>query len=179
MSTTIHNFQKSLIKSHKWSEAPWWEKVYRKAFHNFASMQNIRNDGWAQRGGIDRIVTLDSGRTVLVDEKVREEDWPDILWEFYSDKDRKKPGWCAKDLACDFIAYAFIPSEICYLLPFLQMRRAWTTNRYDWCAKAENNECGFRFVDAVNEGYTTRSVAVPTGISLAAIRDAMTVRWCE
>jgi hypothetical protein len=43
----------------------------------------------AQRGGIDRILTLECGRTYTVDEKVRMEDWPDILLERWSDEARR------------------------------------------------------------------------------------------
>lgn len=173
----LHNFRESLAKSHAQADAPWWEEVYRKAFHNFAGMVCVRDDGWAQRGGIDRVITLTSGRTVTVDEKIREEDWPDILWEYLSSVESGTPGWCAKDLACDFIAYAFVPSQRCYLLPTLQMRRAWRENHKDWVRKGRERRGGFRIVDAVNRGYSTRSVAVPISVTMDAIRDAMVVDW--
>ena len=172
-----HNFSESLAKSHRQADAPWWEKVYREAFPAFAGMVCVRDDGWAQRGGIDRVITLSSGRTVTVDEKVREKDWPDILWEYWSDKAKKKRGWCAKDLACDYIAYAFVPSQTCYLLPTLQVRKAWRMFGKDWCEKANKNQDGFRIVDAPNATYITRCVAVPIDVSLSAITEALTVRW--
>ena len=53
------------------------------------------------------------------DEKVRAEDWPDILLEQWSDEDRRAPGWVQKPLACDYIAYSFAPSGVCYLLPVM------------------------------------------------------------
>lgn len=52
-------------------------------------MVSVRDDGWAQRGGIDRVITLACGRTIKIDEKVRKEDWPDILLERWSDEQRK------------------------------------------------------------------------------------------
>jgi hypothetical protein len=36
---------------------------------------------------------------------------PDFLLEYWSDYERRSPGWIEKDLACDFIAYAFVPSR--------------------------------------------------------------------
>lgn len=169
MSIT-HDFQKSLAKSHAQADAAWWRDVYRKAFPNLESMVCVRDDGWAQRGGIDRVLTLSSARTVRVDEKVREQDWPDILLEYWSDKDRKILGWVAKDLACDYIAYAFVPSQVCYLLPFLELRRAWQQNGKQWVSLY-----GHR--DAQNKGYVTRSCAVPTKVLFDALTQAMRVDW--
>lgn len=176
-SMKVHDFKESLAKSYKWSDADWWEPTYRQAFPNFGHMLCVRDDGWAQRGGIDRVVVLTSGKTLAIDEKVREEDWPDILLETWSNRDRKIPGWMQKDLACDFIAYAFIPSQTCYLLPFLTLRRAWLTNGAEWISAAKHNEYGFRFVDSQNKGYVTRSVAVPIKVLMKSINDAMIINW--
>ena len=173
----VHSFAESLAKSAAQADAPWWEPLYRDAFPNFATMSCVRSDGWAQRGGIDRVITLASGKTVTVDEKVRERDWPDILWEFWSDRDKKTPGWVVKDLACDFIAYAFVPSRTCYLLPALQVRRAWRLHGPSWVQKARENARGFRLVEADNGRYVTVSVAVPVAETLRAITDAMVARW--
>lgn len=115
-------------------------------------------------------MTLESGKTLLVDEKVREQDWPDILLEYWSDEKRKIRGWVAKDLACDFIAYAFIPSQTCYLLPFQTLRSAWRENCGEWVQK-------YRRIEAINNGYVTVSVAVPTTILLDAMKDSMSVTW--
>lgn len=172
-----HDFSSSLARSYSQANAPWWEPVYRKAFPGFVCMHSVRCDGWAQRGGIDRVIVLASGRTVAVDEKVREKDWPDVLWEYLSNCDRKSPGWCAKDLACDFIAYAFIPSQRCFLFPALQIRRAWLENGAEWVSRARRGEPGYRIVDARNNGYVTRSVAVPLKETMRAVRDAMIVCW--
>lgn len=166
----MHDFKKSLELSHSYSEAPWWIDVYRNAFPSLKSAVYISNDGWAQRGGIDRVLTLESGKTLLVDEKVREQDWPDILLEYWSDEKRKIRGWVAKDLACDFIAYAFIPSQTCYLLPFQTLRSAWRENCGEWVQK-------YRRIEAINNGYVTVSVAVPTTILLDAMKDSMSVTW--
>lgn len=171
---TAHSFTDSLGESRAWSDAPWWGEVYRNFFHNFESMTCVRNDGWAQRGGIDRVITLSSGKCISVDEKVRSKDYGDILLEYWSDKGRKVPGWVAKDLACDFIAYAAIPTQRCYLLPFLTLRKAWRANGKRWVNT-------YRVVDAHNvrngNRWVTRSVAVPTDVLLKAINNAMLTQW--
>lgn len=165
-----HIFSESLALSHAQADAPWWFDVYRAAFPDMCSAVCVRADGWAQRGGIDRVITLSSGKTLTVDEKVRAEDWPDIALEYWSDEQRRIPGWVAKDLACDFIAYAFVPSQTCHLLPFQTLRQAWRINCREWVKK-------YRPVRAPNKGYVTVSVAVPTRVLLNALADAMTVTW--
>lgn len=173
----LHDFKTSLVLSHEQEDADWWPVVYGKAFPGFKSMVSVRQDGWAQRGGIDRVITLSSGKTVTVDEKVRSKDWGDIALERWSDRGRKVPGWIQKDLACDFISYAFVPSKRCFLFPFLTLRRAWILEGKNWIELATENAGGFRVVLAENKGYTTESIAIPTDVLLASIRQAMIVDW--
>lgn len=180
---TVHDFKSSLAWSKAQEDAPWWDDVYRAAFPDLSAAVSVRNDGWAQRGGIDRVLTLESGKTLYVDEKVREKDWPDVLLEVWSDyearnhsRERAK-GWLVKPLATDFIAYAFVPSQQCLLLPFQTLRATWRQNGRAWVAKAREKRDGFRWVDAKNNGYTTRSIAVPTETLMAAMASAMRVSW--
>lgn len=173
----LHDFSLSLARSHEQANADWWPVVYRRAFPNFAGMHCVRQDGWAQRAGIDRVITLASGKTVTVDEKVRGKDWGDIALERWSDRERRVPGWVQKDLACDFIAYAFIPSKRCFVLPFLPLRKAWLSEGRQWCELAERKADGFRVVEAENPNYTTESIAVPMDVLLSAVQRAMVVSW--
>ncbi len=168
--SVIHDFDESLRLSHEAADAPFWLDVYRQAFPGLQAAVNVRDDGWAQRGGIDRVLTLKSGKTLNVDEKVRAKDYPDILLERWSDRARRKPGWMQKDLACDFIAYAFLPSQRCYLLPFPTLRRAWLKNGREWIEK-------YPHVPAQNRTYVTESIAVPIDVLMAALQDAMVVSW--
>jgi hypothetical protein len=166
----VNDFRRDLEWSHSQSDAPWWEEVYRHAFPDFSTMHDVRKDGWAQRGGIDRQVILSDGTVLKIDEKARRTDYPDFCLEYYSDVRRKTPGWLGKPLTCDYIAYAFVPSRTCYLLPYQLLRRAWWNHRSEWVA-------GYREIRAENNGYTTVSVAVPIPVVLNAITGAMTVRW--
>jgi hypothetical protein len=149
----LHKFNEDLEYSHQVANADWWEVVYRKAFPDFLTMGDIQQNGWCQQSGVDRIIVLKSGKIIRVDEKVRREDYGDILLEFLSSEERKTPGWIEKPLNCDFIAYAVEPTKKCYLLPFETLRRAWARNRIKWLQG--------RIIRAKNEGYTTCSVAVP------------------
>lgn len=166
----MNNFRNQLDWSHEQGCLPMWEEVYRSAFPTFAGMQAVNQDGWAQRAGIDRQVFLADGTVLRIDEKSRKGAWSDILLEYWSDYERRKPGWIGKPAACDFIAYAFIPVKTCYLLPFQTLRLAWYRNRASW---AET----YPTVKARNDGYTTHSCPVPIAVLLDAIRDAMVVHW--
>lgn len=166
----LHDFNERLAFSHAQSDASWWLDVYRQAFPRLAAMVDVRADGWAQRAGIDRVLTLSCGRQIKIDEKVREKDWPDFCLEQWSDTAGKKPGWIQKPLDCDFIAYAFMPSATCYLLPTDMLQRAWRLNGRDWISR-------YKSIEAHNRRYVTTSVCVPRDVLLAAISNALVIHW--
>lgn len=181
-----HNFQESLAKSQAQEDAPWWPHIYRAAFPDLVSMPSVRQDGWAQRGGIDRVLTLASGKTLTVDEKVRYKDYGDVLLEFWSvwrgnypNGKGEKPGWVAQDLSCDYIAYAIVPTQRCILMPFQTLRRAWRKNYREWVELGKKGSAGFYISTAENRGYQTISVCVPDSVLLTALRDAMVIAWEE
>lgn len=176
---TVHNFKESLKKSEQYVDAPWWLDVYREAFPTLQAHVSVREDGWAQRAGIDRVLTLECGRTITVDEKVRERDYGDILLEYWSNAERQIRGWVCKPLACDFIAYAVAPTSTCYLLPTLTLRSAWRKNAEKWISLGRQKKDGFQWCPAKNGTYTTVSVAVPKDVLMTAMRDAMVVSWSK
>ena len=149
-----------------------WEEIYRQAFPAFACMNDVRNDGWAQRGGIDRVIVLSSGKTVTVDEKIRRRSYADFCLEYKHDfyDGHSERGWVAKDLACDFIAYGWEPLGVAYLLPFHQLRRAWRDNAKAWVGQ-------FHISRAENGRYVSIGCCVPVQTLLSAIADAMRVEW--
>ncbi|MBV9842415.1 MAG: hypothetical protein JOY99_12950 [Sphingomonadaceae bacterium] len=108
------------------------------------------------------------GRVYTVDEKVRTEDWPDVLLEQWSDEARRSPGWVQKPLAADFIAYAYAPSRVCYLLPVVPLQRAWRQHGREWIKR-------YGQVRAQNIGYVSVSVPVPRATLMAALIDAMMI----
>ena len=167
-SPRVHRFRDSLAMSERHADADWWLAAYRRMFPRLASAVCVREDGWAQRGGIDRLLTLSCGRTYAVDEKVRTEDWPDILLEQWSDEARRSPGWVQKPLACDFIAYGFAPSGVCYLLPVAPLQRAWRQHGRQWIKRYGQRR-------AQNPGYVSVSVPVPRAVLMRAIVEAMVV----
>ena len=136
----------------------------------------LEPDCQGQRLGIDRIVQLGSGRTLKIDEKKRERDYGDILLEFVSVDRTNAPGWMEKDLQIDYLAYAFLPSQRCYLLPWNMLRRVWANWGRMWISYGAKNLGGFDIVAAANRGYQTWSVAVPTKVLTTAIKNAMVIQ---
>lgn len=163
----VHRFQDSHNLSAQYGP-DWWIPIYRRAFPTLMSAVAVEHDGWAQRGGIDRLLTLSCGRTYTVDEKIRMADWPDVLLERWSDEARRSPGWVQKPLAADFIAYAHAPAATCVLLPVPALQRAWRQHGRSWIGLYGQRR-------AENPGYTSVSVPVPRGVLMQAIVEAMFV----
>jgi hypothetical protein len=172
MTMAVHGFDERLAWSRAQEDAPWWLSVYRRAFPGIATMMSVRDDGWAQRAGIDRIIVLTTGKIIRVDEKVRSRDYPDFALERWSDEAKRKPGWIQKSLDCDFIAYAFVESGTCYLFPTLLLQRAWREFGRQWVSI-------YPEVRAQNRGYVTVSTAVPRGVVLDAIRESIVVPFAS
>ncbi len=167
---TTHSFHESLKWSESMTDAPWWEIVYKKAWDDLESMVAVRDDGWAQRAGIDRVITLATGKVIKIDEKVRSQDYDDFFLEFLSSKEHNSPGWVNKPLDADYIAYAFVPSQKCYLLPVQELQRAWRADGERW--KYEYGEIGVK-----NNGYTTVGTPVPRTILAKALLNSMVIDW--
>lgn len=166
----IHDFDESLDLSNRRAQELWVLDMYRAAYPNVETLAYVRKDGWAQRGGVDRVVTLSSGKTITHDEKFREKVWNDFCLEYFSDLRQKTRGWVAKDLACDVIAYAFVPIKTAYFLPFQTLREAWRRNHESWVSE-------YPKIDAENKTWITRSVAVPIPVVLDALGDAVRIKW--
>jgi len=166
----VNDFQADLAFSHSAEDSEIWKTIYTKAFPGLQSFINTREDGELQRSGIDRTLVLKSGKAIYVDEKVRREDYGDILLEYTSNDTRNTPGWCEKPLFCDYIAYAILPSKMCYLMPVEPLQTAWHRNKDDWLY------C-FGTKAAQNRGYRTLNCPVPINVLFKAIGAALRVKF--
>jgi hypothetical protein len=54
----VHDFNRDLALSDSFADVPRWLEIYPEAFPTMISALSVRNDGRAQRGGIDRVITL-------------------------------------------------------------------------------------------------------------------------
>ena len=168
----IHSFHKQLAYSQGASHEPFWDAVYRKAFPDMIGSILCTGDNAGQFRGIDRVVQLSSGKTILIDEKKRRENWPDFALEYLSNTTQHTPGWMEKDLIIDYLAYAFMPSKKCYLFPWPLLRLAWKENGAEWKRK-------YRNIEAHNNGYKTLSVCVPIEILLGMLTATMLIKLVE
>jgi hypothetical protein len=161
----IHDFAERLKFSEEASAEPFWDAVYRKAFPNMVNHMPCPGDVESQRKGIDRLILLDNGKTLKIDEKKRESEYDDILLEFVSVDTTGAPGWIEKNLAIDYLAYAFVKSKRCYLFPWPFLRKAWLCNGVSWKQQ-------YQIIVAQNNGYKTLSVAIPINALYKAVNRA-------
>lgn len=166
----IHDFNDSLSRSHCASDLPIWLEIYRKAFPSLQAAIDHRQDGEHQRAGIDRSVVLANSKQILIDEKVRWKAYDDIALEYWSDRDRRIPGWVCKPLRADFICYAVAPIGRAYLLPVPQLQQAWHRYGDTWAAQ-------YRDCNASNRGYVTVSCPVPVAVLFKAIGECLRVSF--
>jgi hypothetical protein len=166
---SMNEFYTDLAYSNLASEELFWEQVYRKFFSGFQKMQLTADDMKMQKVGIDRIVYLTSGQRVKIDEKKRRKAYNDFLLEYISVDTTNAPGWIEKELAIDFLAYAFMPTKTVYMLEWHSLRRAWKSNGRIWY-DTYGSRC------AENKNYNTYSVPVPIDVVLSAISNYSIVR---
>lgn len=117
-------------------------------------MRGKQNACESQYNGVDRIIYLENGKTLTIDEKIRSKDYDDILLEFISNDKKNTPGWMEKDLSIDYLAYAFLPSKTAYLFDWRMLKLAWSLYNQAW-------KDNYKIAKAENQHYVTHSVCVP------------------
>lgn len=164
-----NDFYNDLRFSHSQASAPWWTEVYDQFFPDRLGDHDLRSDGWWQKAGIDRQIVM-KGKNIYVDEKVRRDKWTDFALEYVSNSVTGAPGWIAKDLRADYIAYAFAPMRTCYLLAVNELQNAWRQNSTAWIRKYGEKR-------AVNDGYDTLFCPVPRTILAKAMLTVAKATW--
>lgn len=161
--SSLNHFEPDLKYSLAGRDEPFWDAVYKKAFPNL-SHTRLCHDLDAQRQGIDRLLYLANGKTLAVDEKKRRRSYNDVLLEYLSNSRTGAPGWMEKDLAIDWLAYAFMDARRVYLFSWPMLKRTWLHFKPIWIDAARQEVNGFKIVAASNPGYTTYSIAVPLNL---------------
>jgi len=164
-----HDFNERLAFSESAGHEEFWQKIYQKAFPDMLFANICTGKCQGQYLGIDRVIQLSSGKTLYVDEKKRESEYNDILLEYISVDTNNAPGWIEKDLQIDYLAYAFIQSQRCYLFPWQLLRRCWIHFKDTWLKK-------YQLITAQNKTYKTLSVAIPTNILLKSIKSSLIIQ---
>ena len=169
MSALIpRDFHVDMEWSLKGSHESFWLAVYHKAFSNLQATE-LCEDLHKQKQGIDRLLYLSNGKVLTVDEKKRETVYNDILLEVVSNEEFGVPGWMEKDLAIDYLAYAFMPTQRCYLFPWPMLRRAWLRYGEKWRTRYKPVRSSTGVGKAT---YHTVSVPVPIDILRQAVSTA-------
>ena len=159
------DFHEDLGDSQKDSTQPFWDEIYIKAFPERAGLR-INSDIALQRQGVDRIVILQNGEHVYIEEKVRNKAYPDILLEQKSCVETNSPGWIERrDMLTDWLAYTIKPTSTCYLIPFRQLQRGYETNIAEWVKTYPPRIAKTWRGDGY---YRTESIAIPRPILFKA-----------
>tara|TARA_Y100000310_G_scaffold255737_1_gene263300 strand:+ start:795 stop:1343 length:549 start_codon:yes stop_codon:yes gene_type:complete len=176
----IHNFSDSLKQSHEAEDLPLWGEIYKQAFPSMVAMLNHRADGQHQRNGIDRSIILDNSKQILIDEKVRWVNkitglvYEDIALEYLSDSEMGVSGWVCKPLLANYIAYAILPIGKCYLMPVIQLQKAWQENNELWFGE-------FKTIEAKNSQggrvWKTLSLCVPVRVLFSAMGKCLRIEF--
>jgi hypothetical protein len=166
----MNDFQTSYSIAENGKLEPFWSQVYSTAFPNMVNQMHGK-DGkcQSQTYGVDRIIYLENGKTITVEEKVRTTTRDDILLEYISNDNKNTPGWMEKDLSVDYLAYAFLPTQTVYLFDWRMLKLAWNKNKSNWLSK-------YFIAKAPNEYYTTYSVCVPIKKLLESCKEASVIR---
>ena len=175
MTVVIHRFEDDLNYSNDLSDEPTWVEFYKRIWPSLISCVRYDRESQWQKWGVDREIKLANGKQFTIDEKKRKKDYGDIALEMWSqyyghEHPKNKVGWALdRQKRCDFVAYAVVPAQRCYLLPTEILRLAFHRHCRHWL-KAAN--C--RMSDAQNNGYVTRNICVPWSVLSQAMTEEMT-----
>jgi len=162
----MNDFNECLNISNSSKTLEFWDKVYTIAFPNMTNHMVGKNSKCkSQDYGVDRIIYLENGKTITIDEKVRTGDYTDIALEYISNDKIKSVGWIEKDLAIDYLAYAFLPSQKVYLFDWRILKNVWNKNKEEWINVYFNAR-------AINKDYVTISVCVPINVLMTECSNA-------
>lgn len=174
MNSIVHDFAERKAWSNDLGCEKAWVAFYLSIWPEMISCVRIDKDCEWQRHGVDRMVILPNGKTVLVDEKKRDKNkttgkvYDDFALEEYSNLERKTCGWTLDaSKRCDYIAYAIIPLGKAYLLPYELLRITCTWNLLAWKERFP------RYGLAPNPGYHTRNWFIPWDVLFEAMRFQM------
>lgn len=160
----INYFDRDLKYSLEQRDCEMFDNFYHRIFPDLLRVELV-TDTTLQKKGIDKILHLNSGQKVTIDEKKRRTDYSDILIELWSIYEHRIKGWLFTS-HCHYIVYAIMPTRKVYLLPTLLLRQAWRHNEHIWRKQ-------YPEVKAINPTYSTISIAIPPDILLLAIQREM------
>lgn len=156
MSNFLHNFYEDNKGSVKYSDEAdkAYHRLYRGHIRNIEFMDFSTEKGKkAQLEGIDKILYLDDGREIKVDEKTHAVSYG-ITMEFWSNVERKTPGWLFTSTA-DYIAQIEPRKDEIIYISMNTMRDFVRAHITEW---KQNNK--MRYQQSTKDGKYWHSAAV-------------------
>lgn len=144
------------------SKESWINEFYKERLLSIEDNNDIEK----QKQGIDKVLKTEG---VWVEEKIRREDYGDILLEEYSNWKQQTPGWMMdKTKRTEVLSYIVEPSQKIWLFDFKRLQELWDNNYLYWLDKYER-----RFAKTYdNDGnllYRTSNIPVPEGELVEAL----------
>jgi len=128
------DFYQDVIFSLRKDLAERLDLFYFKYFPDLAHIEKI-NDEIRQKQGIDKILHFKSGESKNIEEKIRDKDYGDILFEEYSNYETKSLGWMLKDQATDYLIYVILPKNRLYVFDYPKLKTLFLGNYNNWLLK--------------------------------------------
>ena len=140
----------------------------------------IKADIEQDKKGADYIATLEGGAVIYIDVKTRVKGasryWqygePELALESHSVVEKEKIGWTFSDSAItDYVMFTFDPSdtELFYIFPFQQLRRAFWQNFKEWKA-------AYGLKEQVSDNWHSAAVFVPVPVVIKAMTKLMILK---
>lgn len=149
-----------------------FDHIYHTYFKNVKDIRRI-NRMDRQRAGIDTEVTLESGETIIIQEKWRRRKFSnDFLIEMCSVEQQGsciKQGWIFT-IDADYIFVVYEKSDLIKIYPVAQLKLAWSKYKVEWYRAYETRK-------VKNTTYNTIILIVPVDVLEAAINEMMTFTY--
>ena len=176
MSQKIYEFQKDLSTSQQEASDADWYSIYEKMFVDFNNMGFVK-DKETQAQQIDRVILLNNGAEINVEEKVDYYNNQRVALELVADVEHHKLGWMEKPSNSQWLAYKKQALGQCLFLPMRALKEAYKANAGKWQALAANEQEDYKFGRAQNKGYSSISLLVPIKELLGTVRGAKLITY--
>lgn len=160
--SNINLFLNNITSSMNDSNLPLYNEVYKGYFSDFSCSINLNNNIEYQTKSVDRIIQLNSGKEIFIEEKLRWKKFDDFLIEEFSSFESATPGWINKDIHADYILYVIKPLKKSYLIPTQLLKKAWEVNKDKWKSQ-------YHRIEAKNKTYTSINWAIPINVLMLSL----------
>ena len=147
---TTNTFRKSLNNSN--GVIP--HSFYLSIFGSGSRVESV-TDLTLQKVGADIKVTLKSGDSFYVEEKIRLTTYPDLLLETKSSIERNTPGWIEKESISEWLVYFCKDTKRIFVMKMKDIQTEYNERKTAWLDR-------HRIVTSSTDNlYHSRNVAVP------------------